>query len=39
MPHSPNVTVASDAGLLISRLAARYAHPLALVGLQTSPRA
>lgn len=27
MPHSPNVTVAVDAGLLISRLAARYAHP------------
>lgn len=39
MPHSPNVTVAVDAGLLISRLAARYAHPPATCGRRMSPRA
>jgi len=39
MPHSPNVTVAVDAGLLISRLAARYAHPPAHLWPEMSPRA
>ena len=39
MPLSPNVTVADDAGLLISRLAARYAHPPAHLWPEMSPRA